>query len=130
MDDITKVRILVPDNEEVYGEPGSLTYLFTDEEITGYIEIAGGSVLRAAAYAMLAIANSEAIISKVIKTQDLSTDGSKVADALRRNADLLFGRADKEDDLADGFYFNIVNYTDGWLYDQPELTEWNWSYLR
>lgn len=124
--DIEKVRILIPDNEEVYdGE-----YLFSDDDITAYLEVAGDSVLRAAGYALLAVSTSEAIISKVIRTQDLQTDGAKVAEAMRKNAEKLFERADKEDELANGYFFEIVNYSDGWSSDNPELTEWNWGHIR
>lgn len=118
---IGQVRLLIPDTEAVFDG----TTLFTDEDITGYLTIAGESALRAAAYAILAIANTEALISKVIKTQDLSTDGSKVADALRRTADVLLARADREESMADEFYYEVVDYPTG--YELPELTEWNWN---
>jgi hypothetical protein len=118
--DIEKMRILIPDTEAVFeGQT-----LFTDTELTSYVEIGGGSVLRGAAYAMIAIANSEAMISKVIKTQDLATDGAKVAEAFRKNAEVLLARADKEDDLANSFYIDIID--NGYPYP-PELTEWNWA---
>lgn len=119
--EINKVRYLIPDTEQVFDGQT----LFTDPEIEGYLEIGGGSPLRAAAYAMIAIANSEAMISKVIRTQDLQTNGAQVADAFRRNAALLFDRADKEDDLTNGFYLDIVDYQSEYV--KPELTEWNWS---
>lgn len=117
---VEQVRVLIPDTEAVFDG----ATLFTDTEIETYLAIAGGSALRAASYAILAIANSEAMISKVIKTQDLSTNGAAVADALRLTAKQLADRADKEETLADGFYLDIVDY--GWGVNRPELTEWNW----
>ena len=118
--DIEKMRVLIPDNEQVFDGD----YLFSDNDLNAYLEVANGSVLRAASYAVLAIANSEAMISKVIKTQDLSTNGAAVADALRLTAKQLADRADKEDDLAGEFYLNFVDY--GYGTTRPELTEWNW----
>lgn len=116
---VQKVRILIPDTEQVFdGET-----LFSDAELEIYLEI-GVSPLRAAGLAMIAISNSEAMISKVIRTQDLQTDGAKVAEAMRKNAETLFARADKEDEAANGFYFNIVDYNN--TPTRPELTEfWN-----
>lgn len=124
--DIEKVRVLIPDLEAIYEG----TTLFEDSEIQIYLEVAGNSVLRAAGFAVLAIANSEALISKVIRTQDLQTDGAKVAEALGKQADRLFARADVEDNLSNGYFIDIIDYSDGWATADPELTEWNWSYLR
>lgn len=113
--EITKVRVLIPDTEEAFdGET-----MFSDTDIEAYLEIANGSVLRAASYAVMAIATSEALISKVIKTYDLSTNGAAVSDALVKKADALAKRADKEE-ANDSFYMQI-------LYPgpaaTPELTE-------
>ena len=118
--DIQKMRVLIPDNEQIFDGD----YLFSDNDLNAYLEVANNSVLRAASYAVLAIATSEAMISKVIKTQDLSTNGAAVADALRLTAKQLADRADKEDDLAGEFYLNIVDY--GVEQNRPELTEWNY----
>ena len=118
--DIQKMRALIPDNEQIFDGD----YLFSDNDLSAYLEVANNSVLRAASYAVLAIATSEAIISKIIKTQDLSTNGAAVADALRLTAKQLADRADKEDDLAGEFYLNFVDY--GYGTTRPELTEWNW----
>lgn len=118
--DIEKVRVLIPDNEQIFDGD----YLFSDNDLNAYLEVANNSVLRAASYAVLAIANSEAIISKIIKTQDLSTNGAAVADALRLTAKQLADRADKEDELAGEFYLNVVDYGVGTT--RPELTEWNY----
>ena len=50
--------------------------------------------------ALDAIATSEALISKAIRTQVLSTDGPKTADALRKHAATLRAEADRDDELA------------------------------
>lgn len=118
--DVQKVRALIPDTEAAFdGET-----MFSNEDIETYLEVAGGSVLRAAAYAVYAIATSEALISKIIRTQDLSTNGAGVAEALHKKAEALAKRADAEEASGD-VYYNIVDF--GWD-ERPELTEWNWGY--
>lgn len=117
--DIQKLRILIPDGEQIYDGD----YLFSDADLTILVETARGSVLRAAGYAKIAIGDSEALISKVIQTQDLRTNGAAVAEAFRKSGEALLKRADEEDQLDNGFYFNIVFFDPG---HPPELTEfWN-----
>lgn len=111
------IRTLIPDTETVFDG----TTLFTDTEIGHYYTAGRGSVLRAAGFAVLAIATSEAIISKVIRTQDLQTNGATLAEALRKQAETFFKRADAEDAIDGGFYFEIVDFQQGW--GHPELTE-------
>lgn len=59
-------------------------------------------VRRAAAEALDAIAISETLIGKVIRSQDLSTDGTKVAASLRAQADRFRARADDEEYASTG----------------------------
>ncbi|MGN6413793.1 hypothetical protein [Flexivirga sp.] len=89
LDPVQAVRLLLAD-------VGSTQYL-TDEQITGYLTLNGGRVRRAAADALDAIAVSETLVSKVIRTQDLQTDGAKVADALRARAAQLRQQDDEDD---------------------------------
>ena len=56
------------------------------------------SVRRAAADALEAIAVSEVLVSKVIRTQDLSVDGTKVADSLLKIAAQFRKRADEDEE--------------------------------
>lgn len=116
------VRTLIPDTEPIFGA-GENEYLFADDQIENLLEIAGGSVLRAAGLAMIAVGNSEALISKVIKTQDLSTDGSKLQDKWRESGEALLRRAYKEDEGKALDYFEIIDFQEGWLAERPELTE-------
>ena len=53
---------------------------------------------------------SEALISKVIKTEDLQTDGAKVAMALRAVARDLDDSADNDDDREGAEGFDIVPF--------------------
>src|SRR5690606_13170189 len=66
---------------------------------------------RAAADAVEALATSEAMISKVIKTEDLQTDGAKVANALLVRARQLREEADREEAKDDQSAFDIVDFT-------------------
>jgi len=96
-DDVGVVRMLINDT----GAP----WVFSDEEITAFLTLEGGSIKLAAAQAIDTNADNEALASKVLKTQDLSTDGAKVADALRKRAAALREQAAAED----GGYFEVID---------------------
>lgn len=101
---VEQVRLLIPDVDED-------DYIFTDEQIEGYLSMArGGSVLRAAALAVRAIANNQALLLKVIRTDDLQTNGAQVAEALRKNANDLENRADGEDDADAEDFFMVAPF--------------------
>lgn len=93
-DPVQQVRLLTGDTSTT--DPD-----FTDEQVRGFLTITNQSVFRAAADALDATASSEALISKKITTQDRSTDGAAVADALRKHAAALRKRADDEDAAAE-----------------------------
>lgn len=92
-----KVRLLLADVDEDHP-------VLTDDELDGYLALHDGSpsaVRRAAADALDAIATSETLVSKVMRTADgTTTDGAKVADSLRKRAETLRAQADDEDDDA------------------------------
>ncbi|MCI4012373.1 hypothetical protein [Brevibacterium sp. ZH18] len=92
---VQQVRLLIADLDA--GE----NQIFSDDQLEGFLSITRQSVKRAAADALDAIASSEALTSKVITTQDRSADGAKVADALRKHAAALRGRAKEEEDAED-----------------------------
>lgn len=77
-----QVRLLINDTNED-------SYVFADEEIAAFLALEGDSVKLAAAQALETIADDEALTSKVIRTQDLSTDGAAVAAGLRERAQRL-----------------------------------------
>lgn len=108
---VQQLRYLIPDIEEIdWEDTGTPSYLFSDEHLASLLELNNGRVKRAAADAISAIAVSEALISKVIKTEDLQTDGAKVATALFARARQL-REDDREDDLADDqSFFEIVPF--------------------
>jgi len=107
-----QVRLLIADTDT--------PQILTDDQITGYLSGWGvadtdpvvehrSGIRRAAADALDAIATSEALISKVIRTQDLSTNGPQTADALRKHAQVLRDQADEWDD--DGSFFGVAEFT-------------------
>lgn len=107
---IGQVRLLVPDVEQLedLSNPANAdAYIFNDSQIQAFLSLYGSNVKRAAAAAKLVLATSEALISKVIKTDDLSTDGAKLGAELRAQAEMLKQEAD-EDDSSDAF--TIVEY--------------------
>lgn len=73
-----RVRLLINDTDE--------DQVFSDEEIDAFLALEGDSVKLAAAQALDTIADDEALTSKVIRSQDLSTNGSAVAAGLRARA--------------------------------------------
>lgn len=79
-----------------------------DDQIRGYIALEGGNLKRAAAAALDTIASSEVLVSKVITTQDRSTNGAAVADALRKHAASLRAQADAEDTQDEESFFLLT----------------------
>lgn len=96
-------------------------WVFTDEEIAALLTLEGDSVKRAAAQAIDTNATNLALAMRVLRTQDLSTDGAKVADAMRAQAKALRDQADAADDDGEGFFFDVVPLEAS---GPPELTEW------
>lgn len=99
------VRLLATDLDEE-------APLFTDEQITAFLTLEGSNTRLAAAQALDTIASNEALVSKKIRTQDLSTDGPAVAKELRDRATELRRQVDTgqgttgEDDSA----FQLVTF--------------------
>lgn len=112
--DIGKVRLLITDVVEA-------TALFTDEQIQAFLDLHGDSVFRAAAQAADAIAFSEVLVSKKIRTQDLATDGPAVAKAMHELAESLRARAGEVDEDGESFAMDIVPFED------PLITSERWS---
>lgn len=105
---IGQVRSLIPD-VELLEDPADLgaepSYIFSDAHLQSYLVLSRDNVYRAAAIACNALATSEALILKVLKSDDRQTDGAKLADSIGRRADWLLKEAEAEDqdDLYEGF---------------------------
>lgn len=109
-----KVRLLILDTA-----PAQQDRLFADDQLDAFLDMNGQSVKRTAAQALLTVAMSEALLSKKIRTQDLSTDGPAVAAELRLQAAVLAKQADTEDAAAADSYFEIIPGST----DYPEAAE-------
>lgn len=115
---VGQIRLLVPDVdqlEDLADPTASAAYIFSDAQIQAFATLYGDNVKRAAAQAKLVLATSEALIGKVIRTADYTTDGAKLGAELRAQAKALQDEADK-DDLADSYdtSFVVVGYTAKW----------------
>lgn len=107
--DVGRVRLLISDVDEE-------RLILTSEQVQAFLDVEGGRLKRAAAAALDAIASSEALVSKVIRTQDRQSDGAKVADALRAHAQRLRDQDDDDEADADQF-FGVVEYAPyGWRF--------------
>lgn len=91
--DLGYIRLLLSD-------VGPDEWVFTDVELDAFLS-RERSVKCAAAQALDTIADNEALTSKYIRTQDLATDGTKVADSLRKRAAALRAQAAREDEDGD-----------------------------
>ena len=94
--------------------------IFTDDEVEAFLTLEGDSVKLAAAQAIDVNATNEALASKVLRTPTVSTDGAKLADAMRRHAAALREQVAAGDDDA-GFAFEVVDFPIG--YPHAELGE-------
>lgn len=108
---IGQVRLLVPDTEQLGAVP---EYIFSDHQIQAFLTLYSDNVKRAAAQAKLVLATSEALINKVIRTDDLATDGAKLAAELRAQAQMLMSEADKDDTEDSYDSFAIVGLAKAW----------------
>lgn len=107
--DAGKVRLLLSDV--------AAPWVFNDDEIDAFLALEG-SVKLAAAQAIDVNATNEVLASKVLRTQDLTTDGAKLADAMRKHAAALREQAADE---GEG-YFELVDGSSCYSWG-PELTE-------
>lgn len=102
------------------GEPEE--QLFRDEQLQAWLTQYEGSINRATYRALVTIATSTVLVSKKIRTQDLSTDGPAEAAAL-----LALAKTYKEDadtaDAAAGSFFEIVPFGGP---DRLEGEEYRW----
>lgn len=114
--DVGKVRALIPDQEQVdFSGEGVPEYIFSDASIQAFLSVSRGRgsarIRRAAAAGMRALAVSEGLIQKVIRTEDLQTDGAKLANALLLAARQSEEEADRDEEEEDDRYaFAIVDF--------------------
>lgn len=110
---VGQIRLLIPDTEQLgdlADSSVSAAYVFSDAQIQAFATLYSNNVKRAAAQAKLVLATSEALISKVIKTDDLQTDGAKLGAELRAQAKQLQDEADRDDTTDSYEAFDVVDY--------------------
>lgn len=100
--DMDMVRLLIPDTDPTQ-------QFFTDSQISAFLALEGG-VKKAAAQALDVLASNEAMVSKVIRTLDLQTDGAKLSAELRARASSLREQADSVDAEGSTFGLEIVDF--------------------
>lgn len=115
---VGQIRLLIPDIEQLDNlaapsEPAA--YIFSDAQIQAFASLYSDNVKKAAAQAKLVLATSEALINKVIRTSDYTTDGAKLGAELRAQAKQLRDEA-AQDDLVEQYdsSFSVVGYTTKW----------------
>ena len=115
--EIRQVRLLIPDAEAVYGDTGN-EYMFSEQDIEDFLALGRGSVKWAAGLAKITVGSSEALILKVIKNYETSTNGAVLMKEWVAAGEKLI--AEGREDVADGIfgYFDIV-FQDS-QFDYPE----------
>ena len=108
---IGRVRLNITDTNEA-------ALLFTDEQLQAWLDERDGSTNWASYRALITIATSEVLISKKIRTQDLSTDGPAVAASLMQLASVYRADADAETGEVD-----FVGYVTGYPTHSLEAEE-------
>lgn len=83
--------------------------LFTDDQLNAWLAQYDGSINRATYRALVTMATSTVLVSKKIRTQDLTTDGPAEAAALLALAKTYKDEADA-DDAAAGSFFEVVPF--------------------
>jgi hypothetical protein len=126
---IGQVRLLIPDTEQLDNLQDltqAASYIFNDAQIQAFLTLYSDNVKRAAAQAKLVLATSEALIQKVIKTADYTTDGAKLGAELRAQAKQLQEEADK-DDLMDSYDQFLVVRT-GPVISHHTVDDWGYHW--
>jgi hypothetical protein len=117
---IGMVRLLIPDRDVA-------NLLFADVDLAAFLALEGAVVKLAAASALETVASNEAMVSKVIRSQDLATDGAKVSDALMKRATELRRQADQDDPDSSG-NLDVIDFVDPFIRRYPaEAAEIEWG---
>ena len=104
--DTGKVRVLLGDTEAENVVDGVGDYMyFGDDEIGAFLTMYGENVKLASARAMETIASSQALLLKSWSSDDLSVNGDKIAESLRKLAAQLREEALQEESSE---YFNMI----------------------
>ena len=104
--DVGKVRVLIGDTQAENVSEGSGSYMyFGDDEIAAFVTMYGDNVKLASARCLETLAGSQAMLLKSCSSDDLTVNGDKIAESLRKLAAQL-----REEALQDGAneYFEMI----------------------
>jgi hypothetical protein len=104
--DIGKVRVLLGDTNPTDVAMGQGTYMyFSDDEIGAFLTMYGDNVKLASARCLETIASSQALLLKSWSSDDLTVNGDRITESLRKLAAQL-----REEALQDesSEYFNMI----------------------
>jgi hypothetical protein len=115
-----RIRVLIPDAEAIYGIAGN-EYMFSDEDLEAYYAEGFENTKCAAGLAKMAIGASEALVLKVIKNYETSTNGAALLKEWTAAAERLYdmGLAEIADADAEEGIFEVV-YPDFGYSRHPE----------
>lgn len=111
--DIGVMRLSIPDRVNTLVEPA----MFSDEELSAFLSFEG-DLRRGIAQALEVIATDQALVLKVMRVQNIQTDGAKLAAELRARAKGLREQAAQEE-ANEGLLFGIAEQ----VYDVFSLRE-------
>jgi len=104
--DVGKVRVLIGDTQAESVDAGEGTYMyFGDDEIAAFLTMYGDNTKLAAARCLETLATSQAMLLKSWSSDDLTVNGDKIAESLRKLAAQL-----REEALQDesNEYFEMI----------------------
>lgn len=119
-----RIRNLIPDTDAIFGDAGN-EYIFNEQSIEDFYADGNSNIKWAAGLAKIALASSEAYISKKIKNYETSTDGPAVAKELRVAGQALIEEAKLEIAALDLDYFDIVYFGEDIVYPEGTRPFWN-----
>lgn len=109
---VGQIRSLTSDTEQYdYDQNGTLRYRQSDDVLQSFLAISRDKFYSAAALALMALASNEVLVSKVIRSEDLQTNGAAVAAELRLEAQrYLQMQKDEDSEAAYEDAFLIVDH--------------------
>jgi len=104
--DVGKVRALLGDTDPTDVSAGVGTYMyFSDDEIGAFLTMYGDNEKLAAARCLETIAGSQALLLKSWSSDDLTVNGDRIAESLRKLAAQLREEAIQDESSE---YFNMI----------------------
>lgn len=105
---IRQTRLLIPDAEAIYGETED-EYMFEDSDIEDFLQLGNGNPKWAAGLAKVTVGSSEAMVLKIIKNYETSTNGAALMKEWVDAGKLLIAEGKLETPEGDFSYFDIVS---------------------